>query len=297
MKREVFVLALSSLLILQSCGNGDNIDASGIFESREILVSSEMPGRIVSYMAAEGEQVECGAVIATLDTTQLYLQKMRILASKGALLSRKSDINKQIAAIKQQIENAKRERDRFSKLLSLNAVNSKSVDDIDYQISVLNRQLEAQESALSRANISMDGESRALMYQVAQLDDQISKSQIKSPIYGTILETYSEEGEFAAVGRPIFKIADISVMTLRAYLSSGLLDSLFIGKDVKVVVSSGDNERIYTGKISWISDRAEFTPKTIQTKEERENLVYAVKIIVKNDGFLRIGMYGDVIIK
>ena len=219
---------------------------------------------------------------------------MQLLASGKAIASKSTDINKQIAATKEQIGKAEYERKRTENLLKENAATQKQIDDIDSQIAVLKKQLEAQISTLQRGNASITEESSAYEIQVAQLDDQLRKCHITSPICGTVLAKYAEAGELATQGKPLFKVADVQHLFLRAYITADQLSQLKLGDKVKVFSDLGkDDRREYEGTITWISDKSEFTPKTIQTRDERANLVYATKIAVKNDGYIKIGMYGE----
>ena len=284
------------LSLTAACGNGNgDYDASGTFESTEIIVSAEANGKIMRYNVEEGDLLKDGQEVGYIDTVQLYLKKMQLLTSVKSVQSRRSDIAKQIAATKEQIAKAEKEKKRNENLLKSNAATQKQVDDIDSQLAVLQKQLAAQISTLQNGNQSVTEESSAMEIQVAQVEDQLQKSHIISPISGTVLSKYAEAGELATQGKPLFKIADIENMYLRAYIIADQLTQMKLGQEVKVFADYGeDGKREYTGKVTWISDKAEFTPKTIQTRDERANLVYAVKIAVKNDGYLKIGMYGEV---
>jgi len=292
--RTIFVL--SAIILLTACGNSNgNYDAMGVFEATEVIVSAEANGKIEQLTLEEGQVVLPETPLGHIDTTQLYLKKMQLLANKGAVRSRQTDIPNQIAATKQQIATQRNELKRFQNLVKANAANQKQVDDINSQILVLERQLAAQTETLQNSNKSVTEESSALEIQVAQIDDQLRKSHITSPIKGTILSKYAEQGELASQGRALFKVADIENMYLRAYITSSQLTEIKIGQDVKVFADFGENEmKEYYGKVTWISDKSEFTPKTIQTRDERANLVYAVKIAVKNDGYIKKGMYGEI---
>ena len=284
------------LSLTAACGNGNgDYDASGTFESPEIIVSAEANGKIMRFNVEEGDLLKDGQEVGYIDTVQLYLKKMQLLTSVKSVQSRRSDIAKQIAATKEQIAKAEKEKKRNENLLKSNAATQKQVDDIDSQLAVLQKQLAAQISTLQNSNQSVTEESSAMEIQVAQVEDQLQKSHIISPINGTVLSKYAEAGELATQGKPLFKIADIENMYLRAYIIADQLTQMKLGQEVKVFADYGeDGKREYTGKVTWISDKAEFTPKTIQTRDERANLVYAVKIAVKNDGYLKIGMYGEV---
>lgn len=277
-----------------SCSDKDgNFDASGNFEATEIIVSSEATGKILSLTIEEGQDVYQN-LLGYVDTLQLQLQKERLLASAQAVRSRKADIPKQIAAIDQQISNLEVERNRAERLISMGAGNTKTLDDVNAQISTLNKQRSAQLSSMQRNNSSADSEGSAIEVQIKQLEDQINRCKIYSPVKGTIIGKYAEEGEYTTVGKPLFKVADLDTITLKAYITQSQLTKLKLRDKVRVYADFGKKERKeYEGVISWISDKAEFTPKTIQTKEERENFVYALKVRVKNDGYLKIGMYGE----
>lgn len=285
-----------STLLIGSCSNKDiKNDASGTFEATEIIVSAEANGSILAFDLQEGQTLKTAQIVGYIDSLQLYLKIKQLRASYSAVESRRPDVKTQVASILQQIETAKTEKLRIESLLKANAANQKQLDDINAQIAMLEKQFDAQKTALENTNRSIGGESSALEIQMAQLEDQLQKCRIISPIDGTVLVKYAEKGEFAAMGKPLFKIADTENMFLRAYITSGQLTKIKVGQKVKVLAEFGDKEnKEYEGIVTWISDKSEFTPKTIQTQDERANLVYAVKIAVKNDGFLKIGMYGGI---
>jgi len=282
--------------ILSACGgNGMQDDAQGVFEATEIVVSSESTGKILLFDVEEGSTVGANQTVGSIDAAQLILKRKQLLASIGSVESRRPDIGVQIAAIEQQIATAITERKRVEKLLDADAANRKQLDDINAQIDTLKKQLAAQRSSLEKSSRGVSGDSAAIEWQIAQLDDQIAKCAIVSPIEGTVLEKYAERGELAVPGKALLKVADLNRMRLRAYVTASQLTGVAIGDSVRVFADSGERDtREYAGTVLWISDRAEFTPKTIQTRDERANLVYAVKIAVENDGLLRIGMYGSV---
>ena len=293
--KKIMILA-TGLVVLASCGNKDvEYDASGVFETTEVLVSARGTGEIVSLNIEEGQQVKANEELGRLDVTQLELKKDQLKSGKSAATSRKLNTAQQVASINQQIQNLQREKARFQALLRDGAATQKQVDDIGYQIAVLQKQLSAVNEQVSTANTSIDGQSAGFDAQIGQVDDMLRQAIITSPIDGVILSKYAEQGEFAAPGRALFKVADVSQMRLRAYITADLLTNVKIGQKVKVYADQGDKGRKeYEGTVSWISSEAEFTPKTIQTRNERSNLVYAVKIDVKNDGIIKRGMYGDV---
>jgi hypothetical protein len=290
------LLAIIVSTMLISCGKlKEDADASGTFEATEVIVSAEASGKILSFNVEEGQVLAANQLIGIIDSAQLYLRKEQIITSKKSLQSRRPDIKKQIAAVEQQIATAKTERKRFENLVKANAANQKQVDDIDAQIAILVKQLDAQKTTLVTTNQGITDDSEGVTFQAAQVEDQLTKCRIVSPIAGTVLIKYAEMGEVAAPGKALLKIADMNNMILRAYITADQLTQIKIGQKVKVTSDFGkDDTKEYSGTVAWISSKSEFTPKTIQTRDERANLVYAVKINVKNDGFLKIGMYGDV---
>ena len=289
------MLFLAALLPVACSNNKTDYDASGIFESTEVIVSSQVSGQLMEFTVTEGQQLQADSYLGYVDTTQLYLKKQQLMASRTAVSSRSTSVPRQIASLKEQIATQKRELARFGNLVKLNAANQKQVDDIQSQLSVLEKQLAAQTELLVNNNQGISGESTALESQIAQIEDQLLKSRITSPIQGTVLTKYAEQGEFTAPGKALFKVSDMQQMYLRAYITSDQLTQLKQVQPVTVYADFGEDKmRTYPGTISWIADKAEFTPKTIQTRNERANLVYAVKIAVTNDGYLKNGMYGEV---
>lgn len=291
-------IALIATIFFAACSAKEvKWDATGVFEATEITVSSEGTGRIMQLDVVEGTKLVQGQQVGYIDTVQLSLTRLQLMASRSGALSLSSDIAKQIAATQRQIEWQRSEEMRYKGLLAQNAANQKQVDDISNQIAVLEKQLAAQRSTLENSNRSITDQAGAIDIQIAQIEDQLRKSRITSPIDGTVLVKFAEAGEFAATGRPLFTMADIANMYLRAYVTADMLTKMKLGQQVKVYSDFGDKEqREYAGTITWISDKAEFTPKNIQTRDERANMVYAVKITVANDGYLKIGMYGQVML-
>lgn len=285
------------LLFLAACNRGDgDFDATGTFEATEILVSSEANGKIMELNIEEGDRLDAGALIGYVDSTQLYLKKMQLSAGLRSVDIRKPDIRKQIAALEQQIATARTEQQRMENLVKAKAGNQKQVDDIVNNIKYLQKQLDAQYSTLNKTTGGADAEAEGILYQIMQLDDLLQKSRIVNPQAGTVLVKYAEPGEVTAAGKPLYKIADTDLLYLRAYITSDQLSTLKQGQTVRVFADYGENDRReYPGTITWISDKSEFTPKGIQTKDERANLVYAIKIAVKNDGYLKIGQYGETV--
>ena len=296
MKRISF-FSFFIVLLFSACNNkNSNYDATGVFETTEIVVSAKSNGEILQFDISEGQEEVAGRTLGVIDTTQLYFKKMQLQASVRAINSRRVNVANQIAVLRQQLETAKSERQRFAKLVSENAANQKQLDDINAQIATLEKQLAAQTETLGNTNSSLTYEQQAIVAQIAQIDDQIKNSVIKSPVSGTILEKFAEAGELATAGKPLFKVANLEKIYLRAYITASQLTELKIGQQVKVFSDLGEKGRKeYAGTVSWISDKAEFTPKTIQTRDVRANLVYAVKISVKNDGYIKKGMYGEIL--
>lgn len=284
------------VLLAASCVEGNKAyDASGVFESTEVTVSAEGNGKILSLDLQEGDWLEAGQIVGCIDTVQLHLSEIQLEASRRAVGSGRLDISRQIAALESQIGKQRQELDRFTKLEKAGASNRKQVEDIQAQIETLERQLAAQKESLNSSNRNVSGQADALEAQIEQIRDRIRKCVITSPVAGTVLAKYSEAGEFAALGRALFKVADIDNIRLRAYITADQLTSLKLGQQVRVFADQGSSGRKeYAGTLIWISDKAEFTPKTIQTRDERANLVYAVKIAVENDGLIKLGMYGDI---
>ena len=284
------------VLLAASCVEGNKAyDASGVFESTEVTVSAEGNGKILSLDLQEGDRLETGQIVGCIDTVQLHLSEIQLEASRRAVGSGRLDISRQIAALESQIGKQRQELDRFTKLEKAGASNRKQVEDIQAQIETLERQLAAQKESLNSSNRNVSGQADALEAQIEQIRDRIRKCVITSPVAGTVLAKYSEAGEFAALGRALFKVADIDNIRLRAYITADQLTTLKLGQQVRVFADQGSSGRKeYAGTLIWISDKAEFTPKTIQTRDERANLVYAVKIAVENDGLIKLGMSGDI---
>ena len=319
------ILSLASIaIIMVACGNKEKeYDATGTFEATEVTVSAKSTGELKLFNVAEGEQVENGNVVGRIDAIQLQLKKEQLETTRGQLNankrqmassrkannSRQLDLERQVASIRQQIANSQRERQRFTELVRDGAVPRKQLDDINYQIKVLEKQLEATSDQIRSNNASLadqnagisaqidgiDSQVAGLEAQIRQIEDQIANTEITAPFTGTVLEKYVEPGEFVTTGKPLFKIADTQNMFMRAYVTSAQLQNIKVGQKVKVFADYGNGQKkAYDGTISWISSRSEFTPKTIVTDDERADLVYAVKIAIKNDGYAKIGMYGEV---
>lgn len=292
MKRSTMYLLL---LILAGCSRSESFDATGTFEATEVTVSAEAPGRILAFDVNEGDRIAQGQTVGTIDTVQLYLQKMQLERQIASVRSNRPDISKQVTALQEQIAQQETERTRVKRLLDDGAATTKQLDDIDASLKILNGQLEATLSTLRNNTASIDENSSSIELQIAQVEDRLAKCRIVSPVTGTVLAKYAETGELASTGRPLMKVADLDHIYLRAYFTSEQLAALQLGQEVTVTADFGADEQYeYPGHIIWIASESEFTPKNIQTRNTRANLVYAVKIAVENDGRLKIGLYGEV---
>jgi HlyD family secretion protein len=310
MKKLFFgIAAITSLLIIGCTSNENEFDASGTFEADETIVSSEMPGKILTFNVEEGMHLGKDSVVGTVDATNIDLQQQQVEASINALNEKTANVQPQIellqnqlAVQQSQLDNLLHERTRIENLLKADAATTKQLDDVNAQIDVVKKsmtvtqqQINVRKNDIATQNRSILSEAEPLRKRVAQLEDQQQRSNIVNPVNGTVITKYAEAGEVTSSGKALYKIADLSELNLRAYVTGVQLPAIKLGQQVKVMIDQGEKKyKEYTGNIVWISDKAEFTPKTIQTKEERANLVYAIKVKVKNDGFLKIGMYGEV---
>ena len=310
MKNLFFGITAIASLLITSCNRNENeFDASGTFEADETIVSSEMPGKILSFDVEEGMQIAKDSIVGTVDPTNIDLQQQQVEASIKALSEKTADVNPQVqllqdqlAVQQSQLDNLLYERARIENLLKADAATKKQLDDVNAQIDVAKKsmnvtqqQINVQKSNVATQNRSILSEAESLRKRVAQLQDQSQRANIVNPVNGTVITKYAEQGEVTSAGKALYKIADLSDLNLRAYVTGVQLPTIKLGQQVKVMIDQGEKKyKEYTGNIIWVSDKAEFTPKTIQTKEERANLVYAIKVKVKNDGFLKIGMYGEV---
>ena len=289
------IYGIFSLAILCSCAREDDFDATGTFEATEVTVSAEASGRILRFDLQEGDRVEVGAQVGAIDSLQLYLQKLQLERQAASTRSNRPDIGAQAASLRQQIAYQQGERRRVENLLKDGAATAKQLDDIDAQLKILDGQLEALLSTLRNNTLALDENTSAIELQAAQVEDRLAKCRILSPIGGTVLAKYAEAGELASPGRPLFKVADLDRVYLRAYFTSEQLAGLKLGQQVKVTADFGADQRFeYPGRVVWSASESEFTPKNIQTRNSRANLVYAVKIAVENDGRLKLGLYGEV---
>ena len=295
MKATGFIYAMG-LVILASCGNKEkDYDATGTFEATEITISTEQNGALITFDVNEGDMIVQGKEVGLIDTTQIWLKIQQAAATKEVFQSQKPDMEKQIATTRQQLAKARQEQQRYQELVNDGAAPSKMLDDATNQVAVLQKQLDAQVSSLNNNTNTLNKQMAATDVQVSQLMDQLQKCHITTPIKGTVLEKYVEKGEFVTVGKPLFKMADTDQMFIRAYVTSLQLKDIKVGQKAKVFADYGDGQKKeYEGTVSWISSRSEFTPKTILTDDERADLVYALKVAIKNDGYVKIGMYGEV---
>lgn len=305
---KAYLYAISLLFLLPACDNQESgADASGSFEADEIIVSSELAGKLLSLDVEEGATLAKGARVGSIDIENIELQKQQVEASIEVLGEKTTDAGPQVRMLQGQLSvqeaqlaNLLKEQGRIENLYKQEAATGKQLDDINAQVisirrqmEVTRRQIEVQKTNTRTQNRSILSEEKPLQIKKEQLDLQISDGTIINPIGGTVLTKYAEAGELAAMGKPLYKIADLSQVYLRAYITGNQFSKARLGQQVKVSVDEGEDTKDYEGTITWISGKAEFTPKTIQTKDERANLVYAIKIKVKNDGYLKIGMYGE----
>ncbi len=304
-----FLFVAGSLLIISCNGNGKDFDASGTFEADETIVSSELAGKILAFNVEEGMQISKDSVVGMVDATNINLQEQQIEASINALNEKTADaspqiqlLQNQLAVQQSQLDNLQHEKGRIENLIRADAATGKQLDDVNAQIdvarknmSVTQQQINVQKNNIATQNRSILSEAEPLRKRIAQLKDQAGRAHIINPVSGTVIAKYAEPGEITSAGKALYKIADLSSLNLRAYVTGTQLPKIKLGQQVKVMIDEGKKKyKEYNGTIVWISAKAEFTPKTIQTKEERANLVYAIKVKVPNDGYLKIGMYGEV---
>ena len=306
--KNILIILTAFLFVSCSSSNG-KFDAQGVFESDEVMVASEVPGKLLSFEVNEGDSLSMSQVIAHIDSAALVLQKAQLTASKQALHQKLMDVAPQVELLEKQLEvqstqlsNLNYEKKRIDNLLKSDAATKKQQDDLVFQIESLTKQMNVTKQQIKVQQSNVATQNRAIMSEldpmnkrIDQVQDLINKSNVVNPIQGTVLTTYVRTGEMIGAGKPLYKIANLETLTLRVYITGDQLSSIKVGQTVKVFVDKGKSE--YTelpGTISSIASKAEFTPKTIQTKDERANLVYAVKVLVKNNGYLKIGMYGEI---
>lgn len=309
MRKSLIIFSIVSVILAACNNNGNNFDASGTFEADEVIVSSLATGKILSLKIDEGSVLTKDSIVGLVDPTDLSLQKEQVEESIKSLNDQTMNVEPQIKLLQDQLtvqqsqlDNLLREKARIENLLKQDAATGKQLDDINAQIDVVKKQMNVTEQQINVQKNNVSTQNRGILSQgkplqkkVAQIENLLVKSNILNPIDGTVLTKYAEEGEVVSQGKALYKIADLSSLNLRAYVTGVQLPQIKLGQQVKVMIDDGKKKyKEYNGTIIWISDKAEFTPKTIQTNEERANLVYAIKVKVPNDGYLKIGMYGEV---
>jgi len=295
MKNAKLIYLVLLLSILSCKEKANNYDASGSFEATETIIAAEATGKILQLNIDEGQQLDSGQLIGFIDSAQLQLTRLQLMQSKKAILSSRPESKTQVEALRTELANAVLDRNRTAKLVEGGVASQKQLDDADAKIATLQSKIAAQESSLQTTTSSITEQGNTVNAQMNEITDQLKKCVIVNPVKGTVLSKYAEQYEMAILGKPLYKIADISTIILRAYITGDQLQQVKIGQRIKVFTDDGKGgykER--EGVITWINEKSEFTPKTIQTKNERANLVYAMKVNVKNDGYLKIGMYGEV---
>lgn len=292
MKKGIF---LSAVFLLIACGGKQDFDATGTFEATEVTLSAETTGRLLTLASEEGMLVHEGEVLAVVDTAALHLQLQQLRTQQLALLKSRPDIGKQVASLRSQIVKQEREVARVENLVKDNAATQKQLDDAQTQLGVLRNQLDATLSQLGSSSEAIEQNAAAMEWQIKQVALQLERSTLKAPMDGMVLATWLHPGEMAVAGRPLLKVADLDHIYLRAYFTSDQLSKVNLGQKVTVTADFGGDKRYdYEGTVTWIASESEFTPKNIQTRSSRANLVYAVKIAVVNDGRLKVGVYGEV---
>lgn len=295
---KTLIIIIVPFILFACSGDNHRYDATGIFETTEVIISAETSGKLLYMDVEEGMKLKAGQIVGIVDTVQLYLKKLQLEANARSVKGQIPDIRKQIAVTQEKISQAERERDRTQRLYEADAANRKQLDDAESMLQVLRKQLAAQNSTLQNSNQSLIWQSSSVDIQVAQLEDQLRKCHIVVPIDATVLTQYAEIGEFVAPGTPLFRLGDMEQMYLRVYITSEQLAKVKLGQQVVVAADYGGGRcQEYAGTVTWISDVAEFTPKNILTSDERAHLVYAAKVAVRNDGTLKIGMYGGIVLQ
>ena len=286
-------ILLTAITIISCNKNNEKADAYGNFEATEITVSSESNGKIEFLNVEEGEQLKKGSLVGLIDTLQLHYNREQLKASIETVQSKSTSVLSQINVLNEQLKTAKIEQTRIQNMYAENAATKRQIDEIDGKVKVIEKQI----SSVQTQNAPILNEIKSIKVQIEKLDDQIKKSKISNPVDGTVLTKYAEPSEITAFGKPLYKIANLNEMELRVYVTETQLAQIKIGQKVTVAIDADNDTKKYEGNFTWISAQAEFTPKVIQTKEERANLVYAVKVAVKNDGSLKIGMPAEVWLK
>lgn len=295
MNKSIIYTGALAITFMASCGSKPEYDATGIFEATTVTVAAETTGKILSFDAVEGDSLRAGQPVAVVDTAMLVLQRRQLGSQQASAISSQPDVDVQAASIRAQIAHQEQEYRRLQRLMADGAATQKQLDDAQAQLKVLRSQLQAHLSTLGKNRTSLGDNARAIEFQAGQIADQLERSVVKSPVTGTVLVKYAEAGEFAVPGKPLFRVANLNDIYLRSYFTASQLADIKLGQKVKVIADFGDDKQYeYPGVITWIAEESEFTPKSIQTNDTRANLVYAVKVAVKNDGRLKLGQYGEV---
>jgi len=295
MKRVTLKLLCLAAIVISCNKNKNTNDASGTFEATETIVSAETSGKILALNIEEGDVIKQGQQVGYIDSTQLHLSRMQLMQSQKAILSGRPDSKSQLEALQKELENAESDRNRIENLVKGGVASQKQLDDADNKVALIRSKIDASRNTLSTATATINEQGGTVAVQLAQVEDQLRKCTIINPVNGTVLLKYANVYEMTAAGKPLYKVADLSAINLRAYITAGQFAKVKTGDKVKVSVDAEEGKsKMYDGVVEWINNKAEFTPKTIQTKDERANLVYAIKIRVQNDGLLKIGMYGEV---
>jgi HlyD family secretion protein len=293
--KEIIKLIVLGFFLLSCSAKDERADATGSFEATETIISAEATGKLIQFTIREGDEVKAGQVIGFIDSTQLHLTRLQLIQSQKAMLSGRPNTKVQVEALQRELDNAILDKKRIENLVKGEVASQKQLDDANTRITIIQSRIDAQKSSLSTSTTTLNEQAQTIGLQLAQVEDQLRKCKILNPVSGTVLSTYVNPFEMTAIGKPLYTVADLSTIELKAFITQDQLSKIKIGQAVKVMVDSDhENMKTYSGTISWINNKAEFTPKTIQTKDERANLVYAMKVRVKNDGLLKIGMYGEV---
>ncbi|WP_348798551.1 HlyD family secretion protein [Flavobacterium adhaerens] len=293
---RLIYLSTFTFCFLACTKNNNEFDASGSFEAVETILSAEANGKILALSVEEGKELLAGQKVGYIDSTQLYISKLQLQQNQKAILSGRPTENIQTESLKKQLTNALLDSNRMDKLVKGGVASQKQLDDANAKVATLRAQISAQENTLQTTTANLNEQGNTVAVQLKGIQDQLTKCVITNPIKGVVLTKYIEQYEMAVIGKPLYKIANIETLNLKAYVTGTQLSQIKIGQEVKVRIDNGkENYKEYPGTIIWISDKSEFSPKTIQTKDERANLVYAIKVKVKNDGYLKIGMYGEVL--
>lgn len=298
MKMKTLVHSVVLLVLMSACGGDDAFDASGTFEAVETLVSAEVNGKVLSFAVSEGQELQAGQIVGQIDTSELHLRKLQLQQNRVAVLSGRPQTPVQTRALREQLSTAIRERERITNLVKAGVANQKQLDDVIAQVATIEAQITAQESALGTNTSSINEQANLISIQLEEINDKLRKSRIVNPIKGTVLSKYVEPYEMTSVGRPLYRIADLSNIILRAYITGDQLSKVKLNQQVRIFTDAGEDAyKEAVGTVTWISDKSEFTPRSVHTRNDRSNLVYAIKVKVNNDGSYKIGMYGELMLE